>query len=841
MGILNFWGKGKKEPAPAPTPATHVSKEITDMLDSLIKEARSGIQYDYWLPNINTLKGIAELKKKEPAFIDQFSRYAVEQIDKRKNSLSAILKKKLSDKLEDWQVILKIAGHVLKFIPPPDEATVLFYIHTYLAVREPNMHYSDIPYNNLLDMAETFIKENGFTPAIAEVLPLLKRENHYYSVSDVIKANEKVDFLLQGNTALVFNKHDVWGAALDTFFQQLEGEERAAWIALFQHCSDQADKNAPSQQWSKKTPALLDKVGKEAFARQLITWLTQVRDLLREIHKTEEKIDFLRESNHDLLRSLIWCAGFVNHPELNSVLDDYAVWAYKKKTWVGAVSARTGTACMYAFSLLPFKDGVSKLTKFRMKIKNNTILKSIDKIIKEVSKKSGITPEEMEEMGVPDFGLDQEGAFRTSFDDCTAIYTIHRLNDTTLQWEKDGKPQKSIPATVKDNHAAGLKTLKALIKEIESMLPVYKDRLEQAYLKQKTWTLEEWKTGYLLHPLMRVLTKKLIWHFAEGELKTQGIWLNDQLVDAAGTPLPALSENTTVQLWHPIGFPVETVVAWREFMQQQEITQPFKQAYREVYLVTDAELRTDTYSNRFAAHILRQHQFNALCKQRNWKYSVMGQWDSYNTPVVYLPAWNMMAEFYVEANWDEVANDLGVYNYIQTDQVRFHRDGRQLQMHEVPAIVFTEIMRDVDMFVGVTSIGNDPNWQDGGDARGNIYWQNYSFGDLTESAKVRTEVLKKLVPRLKIKDKCSFEGKFLVVAGKLRTYKIHMGSGNIQMKPNDQYLCIVASRGIAESGKDRLFLPFEGDTLLSIIISKALLLADDDKITDITITRQINS
>ena len=34
--------------------------------------------------------------------------------------------------------------------------------------------------------------------------------------------------------------------------------------------------------------------------------------------------------------------------------------------------------------------------------------------------------------------------------------------------------------------------------------------------------------------------------------------------------------------------------------------------------------------------------------------------------------------------------------------------------------------------------------------------------------------------------------------GDLRTYKIHLGSGNILMSPNDQYLCIVPGRGSTE-------------------------------------------
>jgi len=74
-------------------------------------------------------------------------------------------------------------------------------------------------------------------------------------------------------------------------------------------------------------------------------------------------------------------------------------------------------------------------------------------------------------------------------------------------------------------------------------------------------------------------------------------------------------------------------------------------------------------------------------------------------------------------------------------------------------------------------------------------------------------LLENLIPKLQIKEQCSFEGNFLVVKGKLRSYKIHMGSGK--------------------------FLPFEGDSTLSTILSKAFMLANDNKIKDKTITSQI--
>ena len=59
------------------------------------------------------------------------------------------------------------------------------------------------------------------------------------------------------------------------------------------------------------------------------------------------------------------------------------------------------------------------------------------------------------------------------------------------------------------------------------------------------------------------------------------------------------------------------------------------------------------------------------------------------------------------------------------------------------------------------------------------------------------------------------------------------------MEPNDRYLCIVPDRRPGSNPTRDLVLPFEGDTSLAIVISKALLLAADDMITDETILRQI--
>ena len=244
-----------------------------------------------------------------------------------------------------------------------------------------------------------------------------------------------------------------------------------------------------------------------------------------------------------------------------------------------------------------------------------------------------------------------------------------------------------------------------------------------------------------------------------------------------------------------------------------------------------------------AAHVLKQHQFSTLAKMRGWRYSLMGAYDKgyeSDQASLALPG-GLRAEYWVsEVNADEAWNDTGIWNYVSTDQLRFVRGEDPVPLPEISPLVFSEVMRDVDLFVGVASVGNDPLWRDnGGLAQYRNYWESYSFGELSEVAKNRRLALERLVPRLKIGKVSHLTDRFLVVKGHLHTYKIHLGSGNILMEPNDQYLCIVPDRSNRVVGAPEVFLPFEGDAVLSIILSKALLLLDDDQITDETIVRQL--
>jgi hypothetical protein len=304
----------------------------------------------------------------------------------------------------------------------------------------------------------------------------------------------------------------------------------------------------------------------------------------------------------------------------------------------------------------------------------------------------------------------------------------------------------------------------------------------------------------------------------------------------------AIPDAAEVRLWHPIHATAEAVRAWRLYILEQLIVQPFKQAFRELYVLTPAEEQTSVYSNRFAGHVFRQVQARALMKGRAWQPVAVAWWDDgidHGVARRTYETFGIRAEFFFDPIVDIHPDSSDLYPYCTSDQVRFFQaaSGDPMELADVPLLVLTEAMRDVDLFIGVTSVGADPEWLDRGEGRRfETYWHSYNFGELTATADIRREVLEQLLPRLAIADRCELEERFLTVRGDLRTYRIHLGSGNILMSPNDRYLCIVAVR---DSRAEKLFLPFDDDPVLSLILSKAFLLANDTAITDKTITSQI--
>lgn len=611
----------------------------------------------------------------------------------------------------------------------------------------------------------------------------------------------------------------------------------------------------PSKKWMKEIGDLQDKIGLDKY-RKLSHRIADIY-LLQEVVKTQNSYEwgnevtyydsyaFIHADHQNFIKGVVWSLFRFSDKETLRYLSRVFEKSYQKIPGVGAAAASVGNACAWVLGNMRGKDGLGTLARLKLKMRTTSIKEIIDQYLEEGAKKYGVSVEELAELAIPEFGLKNGEKFVELEENQIRIYIEH--DKVQLSYLKsDGTVLKSVPSALKNAPALSqkLKNIKKEIKEIQGVYSAQKMRIDQQYLLKRTWDYASFEKNYLNHGIVQLVATKLIWRFSKGKEQSDALFIQEKWVDLAGKTVDWISPDTQVELWHPIQDTRENILAWRKKIMELAWKQPIKQAFREIYIVTDAELRTGHYSNRMAAHFIKQHQFNSLAKLRDWRYSLTGAFDSMSTEngaTKLIKPYGISAEYWItEPVGTEDWTESGIWNYVGTDQVRFMNEANEpIQMSDVPPLVFSEIMRDVDLFVGVCSIGNDPEWSDNQGVY-REYWQSYSFGDLTEIAKTRKEILQGLLPRLKkLRDKATIDGKFLVVKGELRTYKIHIGSGNILMEPNDQYLCIVPSR--KEAVGEKVFIPFEGDTGLSIVLSKAFLLAEDSKISDPTITSQINS
>jgi len=736
-------------------------------------------------------------------------------------------------------------------------------------------------WGTMLDILDRFKAQgNTLSPTLVAGLRIIESGLKNVPGSEPFRLQRMVAKLLGEDLEILPDAGEAWADLARADIAALPPEQQSAWKRLFAQMQI-VDGSKPPTAWRKQAKAHLTAVGEDSFRQRTARWFASVTvPVMRNVQYEdrgriwEHPLSHGTERNINILKGLAWLCAETPGVETARALARLVEACLRKQPGVGPWAVRAALAALWTLTESDSPEAVSQLGRLKMKVSFRTALNAIEKGLEIVAKRVGVTKADLEDLSVPTYGFPLDGIRRETFGDCAAVATISPTGEISVAWYgPNDKPVKTVPAAVKKEFAVELKEFKAEVEAAGKMLTAQKTRFDGFYLPERVWSYGTWKDRFLTHSLLSVLTRRLIWHFSEpnGGRKTQGIWneANSAFVDVQGAAIDWLTDETEVRLWHPIGFSVDAVVAWRNYLQSAEIVQPFKQAYREVYLLTDAELNTGAYSNRFAGHILKQHQMNSLAALRGWKNKLRLMVDDVYPPASKeLPELGLRAEFWIEGigeNYGEDTTESGSYLYLTTDQVRFyplnaaenyaHAGGGgyasghwganrvptpSLPLTEVPALAFSEVMRDVDLFVGVSSVGNDPNWQDGGpQGQYQTYWNSYSFGALSATAQTRHEVLARLLPRLKIASRCSLTERFLVVRGDLRTYKIHLGSSNILMEPNDQYLCIVQDRGVGSAETPVNFLPFEGDSRLALILSKAFLLAEDSKINDISITRQI--
>jgi hypothetical protein len=668
-----------------------------------------------------------------------------------------------------------------------------------------------------------------------------------YSKGQAAKYRGRLLALLEASGAgldpKLFDPTDTWGrdwAArapdLDAALQPL-----AAALALVASVT-------PTQAWRKRAAELVRLPGAGVLLHQMLAEAPASQTLRSPTVYNFGGQEFVQaaaalgDQNAITVRGAIWAASLLDEPWVPEALTSIGLhFGTSARGSNVARDERLANASAAALGSLDSNAAFAGLGRLKAKVTNRNVTKQISRALEAAATRAGMTASELLELAVPTLGLDTASRHEIPVAEHAAVLAVLG-DDVELSWRSpDGGVSARPPAVLAETAKAAIAKVKDEHKELRKALAIERGRIEDLFVEGRDWAIADWRSRYLVHPLTRTIGHRLIWTFVEEGSETTAIVDGEGFMTSDGAAfLPG--EAARVRLWHPIVAPEPLIAAWRERLLERQIRQPFKQAFREVYLLTRAEEETELYSNRFAAHILRYPQARALMTTRRWGANFLGPFDGGDTAVAKrdFPSHGMRAEFW----HDQLEAEFGAQTvaHCTTDQVRFVRLGpvdEPIPVRDVPPIVFSEAMRDVDLFVSVTSVAADRNWQDGGRNRApamDPYWTGYWTGELSATADVRRDAIARMLPALAIADRLELGDRWLVVRGDLRTYKIHLGSGNILMEPSDTYLCIVPARG---SAADRVFLPFDDDPTLSIILSKAFLLAADKRITDASIVAQI--
>ena len=142
---------------------------------------------------------------------------------------------------------------------------------------------------------------------------------------------------------------------------------------------------------------------------------------------------------------------------------------------------------------------------------------------------------------------------------------------------------------------------------------------------------------------------------------------------------------------------------------------------------------------------------------------------------------------------------------------------KQKNIDEIPDVIFSEVMRDVDFAVSVAHAGGvDPEMSH-------------------STIEMRRAIAEFSMTLFKIKN-VTFTENHAIVKGKKGEYSIHLGSGIIH-KVGGTMINVLP---IHSAHRGRVFLPFvDDDPKTAEIISKIVLFAEEDKIRDPYILKQL--
>ncbi len=378
---------------------------------------------------------------------------------------------------------------------------------------------------------------------------------------------------------------------------------------------------------------------------------------------------------------------------------------------------------------------------------------------------------------------------------------IDESGKASLICEKDGKQLKSVPAKLKKNET--VLALSSMVKTLTEQYRRTRVMLERSMEDSTVFTFRE-LTSLSSHPVVYPMLKNLV--LVSGD--AVGFLSDRGLLDDAGT-VQALAGNAEIRIAHP--FDLYTRGCWKNYQKvlfENKITQPFRQVFRELYIKTPEESEM-LHSLRYAGNQIQPGKTVAALKSRRWVADVED-----GLQKVYYKE-NIVAQIYALADWFSPAD-------IEAPTLEWvcftnRKTGAEIKIADIPAIIFSEVMRDVDLAVSIAHAGGvDPETSH-------------------STMEMRAAILSFVLPMFRVEN-VKTEGHYAIVNGKLAEYSIRLGSGVVHQIGG----AMIPVLPVHSQHRGKIFLPFvDDDPKTAEIISKVLLFADDSKIKDPMILAEI--
>ena len=271
----------------------------------------------------------------------------------------------------------------------------------------------------------------------------------------------------------------------------------------------------------------------------------------------------------------------------------------------------------------------------------------------------------------------------------------------------------------------------------------------------------------------------------------------------------SLTSQSKLRIAHPYDlYQCDDWAFYQKYLFDHKIRQPFKQVFRELYLLTDEE-REMKSSMRFAGHQIKPKRTVGCLKGRRW----IADYEEGLQKIYYKE--NIVARIYAVADWFSPSD----IEYPTLEYVDFYDRNtyEPIKLNDIPPVIFSEVMRDVDLAISVAHAG-----------------------DVDPETSHSTIEMRKLIAEYNMQlfglKNVSFTERHAQIDGNRASYNIHLGSGVIFQIGGAQ----IAVLPVHSQHRGKLFLPFiDEDPQTAEIMSKIILFANDLKIKDPYILDQI--